>query len=643
MNKYLVFTFTLHLYSLTLFAQLEEGKKQYFQASFRQGIESLRKETSLKNKDEANYWIGLCYDVLGKRDSSLLIYGSIRPSSPFYWKAQARMSITFTFRADHTKADSLLKSIEEISSNLTLPEYLQARWYYHYQRSDFPKALEFAIKNVKLCEQLKYEHWSALANVDLGMAYSKIPDFKKSIETLEKSVEIQKKVGIKAYLYRTYQGLAGVYQANNVYDKSDTYFKKTLQMSDNITPQLRYIVWLGLTTNAIGRKDFVAAEKYIEKAKEIAKTFLDIQQLAYTHVLEANIKLAKKKYKESVVHFKTAIVIYQKIKDVMGTEWCADGLATVYEKTGDYKQSLKYRKLAQESLNVLRTEEKTKIIEELNSKYETEKKEKLISSQKIKILEEDKKKTSIISISLAATLLLVALFVVYSRRQRLKVIKMQQKFEQTTQQLESFNLTISHELRTPIVQMRNTLASINKRLDTPEIQQIEKSLNEMDTLVQSMLQLSKIETEALHYGSVDTQLLITDILEQITLPSNLSFHFDTLPTVQADVSLLRQVFVNLIQNAIKFTSTQPKALIKIESENQTDRWIFKVQDNGVGFPADKANQLFRLFGRLKNSTSFSGFGVGLVIVKTIVEKHGGRVWAEGQEGKGAIFGFELPQ
>jgi hypothetical protein len=112
---------------------------------------------------------------------------------------------------------------------------------------------------------------------------------------------------------------------------------------------------------------------------------------------------------------------------------------------------------------------------------------------------------------------------------------------------------------------------------------------------------------------------------------------------EADPSLLRQVFLNLLLNAFKFTRTRDPARIEIGSRQAGPEIIYFIQDNGVGFDMRRADKLFAIFHRLHNSKEFEGSGVGLSIVQRIVARHGGRVWAEGKVNQGATFSFSLPR
>ncbi|TAE38503.1 MAG: GHKL domain-containing protein [Runella slithyformis] len=267
-----------------------------------------------------------------------------------------------------------------------------------------------------------------------------------------------------------------------------------------------------------------------------------------------------------------------------------------------------------------------------------------ITEQQLSFFKEEKQTQNVILVSLLSSLLLLfGVFVMYDRHQRRQVSKMKTQFESSIQQLQSFNYSVAHELKTPIVQMRGTLHNVAQKVKIPELQQLENALLGMDNLVESMLQFSMIETELLNYSTANTQLLVSDIIAELKPPSHVIFNMNALPVVRADVFLLRHVFSNLIQNAVKFSAKKPRPLIEISAQSQDNKYTFTIKDNGVGFAPEKAEMLFRIFNRLHSKNQYNGFGVGLVIVKSIVEKHGGRVWAQGETDKGAIFGFEIPQ
>jgi light-regulated signal transduction histidine kinase (bacteriophytochrome) len=139
------------------------------------------------------------------------------------------------------------------------------------------------------------------------------------------------------------------------------------------------------------------------------------------------------------------------------------------------------------------------------------------------------------------------------------------------------------------------------------------------------------------------QLVDSVMAEQVALKTKqYDIQIEKLEQADADSNLIRQVWINLISNAIKFSAEKDKPSIKISSWHTDNEIIYSIQDNGVGFNMKYADKLFGVFQRLHKMTEFEGTGVGLALVQRIITRHGGRVWAEAEVGKGATFFFSLP-
>jgi len=144
---------------------------------------------------------------------------------------------------------------------------------------------------------------------------------------------------------------------------------------------------------------------------------------------------------------------------------------------------------------------------------------------------------------------------------------------------------------------------------------------------------------------VNTEALVREVLDELAInlrAREVAIRIDDLPECVGDASLLRQVFGNLLSNAIKFTRKKPQAAVEVGCRAEGGEYVYFVRDNGAGFDAKYADKLFSPFQRLHCANDFEGTGVGLSIVKRIVSRHGGRIWAESEPGQGATFYFTLP-
>jgi light-regulated signal transduction histidine kinase (bacteriophytochrome) len=167
----------------------------------------------------------------------------------------------------------------------------------------------------------------------------------------------------------------------------------------------------------------------------------------------------------------------------------------------------------------------------------------------------------------------------------------------------------------------------------------------MGMLIDDLLAFSRMGRQAMSRARVDLGILADSVwadLRQARPEGEVEFRRGPLPVVTGDLSMLRQVFANLLSNALKYSRGRCPAVIRVEAEDPGAEVVVGVRDNGVGFDMQYAHKLFGVFQRLHSEKEFEGTGVGLAIVDRIVHRHGGRVWAEGTPGAGATFRFSLP-
>jgi PAS domain S-box-containing protein len=222
----------------------------------------------------------------------------------------------------------------------------------------------------------------------------------------------------------------------------------------------------------------------------------------------------------------------------------------------------------------------------------------------------------------------------------------------TNRELESFTYSVSHDLRAPLRHIdgyaRMLAEDGGDRLDGElrrYLDEIGASARRMGRLIDDLLAFSRLSRQPLTRLTVDMKALVDSALSEAASdgPLAATVAVGSLPAVQADPALLRQVWTNLLANAIKYSGKRgTEALVEVTGESDGTRVRYQVRDNGVGFDMRYVDKLFQVFQRLHLQDEFEGTGVGLAIVQRIISRHGGRVWAEGELGKGATFTFELP-
>jgi PAS domain S-box-containing protein len=225
------------------------------------------------------------------------------------------------------------------------------------------------------------------------------------------------------------------------------------------------------------------------------------------------------------------------------------------------------------------------------------------------------------------------------------------ELESINKELEAFSYSVSHDLRAPLRAI-NGYAKIleedyNSILDVEGkrlLNVVQNNAKKMGDLIDNLLIFSKLGRQEVRKTKVDMNELVESVLTEIKKNhgNNLEIKTGVLHPVPADLLLIKQVLINLISNAAKYSQNNENPLIEIKSEKGKEEIIYLVKDNGVGFDMRYADKLFGVFQRLHTEEEFEGTGVGLAIVQRIVTKHGGRVWAAGDINKGATFYFSLP-
>ncbi len=227
------------------------------------------------------------------------------------------------------------------------------------------------------------------------------------------------------------------------------------------------------------------------------------------------------------------------------------------------------------------------------------------------------------------------------------------QFEAANKELEAFTYSVSHDLRTPLITIEGFVRLLIKRysgqLDEKGKQflnAIQKSTTQMGQLISDLLALSRLKRQECKVELIQMEELSRAVFEELKLVNpgrKLKFIFEHIPNAKGDPSLIHQVLINLVSNAIKFSRKRDVAAIEAGGSEGEGENTYYIKDNGVGFDMRDADKLFGVFQRLHSADEYEGTGIGLAIVQRIIDRHGGRVWAEGKIDKGAVFYFTLPK
>jgi signal transduction histidine kinase len=235
-----------------------------------------------------------------------------------------------------------------------------------------------------------------------------------------------------------------------------------------------------------------------------------------------------------------------------------------------------------------------------------------------------------------------------------RVAERTKALETANRELEAFAYSVSHDLRSPLRaidsfsrmledELAATLEPNSKRL----FGVIRRNAQQMSRLVEDLLRLSRLGHRAIQpLTDIDMRELLDAVLVDVRVAhadTVVDLHVGELPPATANAELMRQVWMNLLDNAVKYSRRRPTAIIEISGERADGEVRYRITDHGAGFDPAQAAKLFGVFERLHTDAEFEGTGVGLALVQRIVTRHGGRVWAQGAPDQGATFGFALPE
>jgi light-regulated signal transduction histidine kinase (bacteriophytochrome) len=234
-----------------------------------------------------------------------------------------------------------------------------------------------------------------------------------------------------------------------------------------------------------------------------------------------------------------------------------------------------------------------------------------------------------------------------------RVIERTAELEAANKELEAFSYSVSHDLRSPLRHIEGFVeifrATKSEKLDAEAqeyLKTIADSAKQMGRLIDDLLAFSRTARAELRKTRMNLNEMVQNVLRELSLEiasRDIEWKIESLPPAEGDANLIHQVLSNLVRNALKYTRPRKPARIEIGATSNPSEITFFVRDNGVGFDMKYAHKLFGVFQRLHRASDFEGTGIGLANVRRIVNRHGGRAWAEGEIDAGATFYFTLPK
>ncbi|WP_370476478.1 tetratricopeptide repeat protein [Tamlana flava] len=541
----------------------------------------------------------------------------------------------------------------------------------YYELGNFTKALEYELKGLKLAEENDDKVNLARLSNNLGNVFIRQKNNEKALEYYTYSLNIKKDLGDKYSLTHTYNNLGLAHQNLKNYDLSLSNFLKSAEIAEEINDsrsEARAYSNIGEMYNAQGK--FSEALEYLNRSMTMHHEIGDREGMISTYLYRGGgTYFHQGKYLLAGDDCKKSFDLATEMGVLIAKKEACDCLSKVYEKLGNYSESLKYFKMSSVAKDSLFNNSKTQEITRKEMEYQFERQQladsiafnKEKAEQELRYSEDLSKQRNKVNLVIFGTTGLLLIGGVYWRsRQKSAKLKQERnvilRLKQIDQLKDQFLANTSHELRTPL----NGIIGISESLKDGAAGKLSaKAMENLDMIANSGKRLSNLVNDILDFSKLKNQDLklamqpvdlysVTKLVLKVseTLVDGKSIRLiNSIPKdialVEADENRVQQILYNLIGNAIKFTE---EGKVEIQAANLDGKVAVAIADTGIGIPENKFEDIFKSFEQIDGSRirDYGGTGLGLSVTKQLVELHGGDIEVHSKVGEGSTFTFTLP-
>lgn len=530
----------------------------------------------------------------------------------------------------------------------------------------YPKAIASLTDALRISESTGDKQNIVECFRSLGESYRVVGLYETSLSNLNKSLELSNNSNDSSKISSIYNRLAAVYYESGDNDNAIKYVRTSNKYADSsqkgaaITANNYNI----LSAIYLNDKDYYNAQLYAEKALRTCdeKGLESIKPNILINLAVINFRQSK--YKEALSFSKNALEISEKLGIKSYIPLAARIASSSYYELGNFKEAYKFLKISGQVRDSLVSEKTNQQILEIRTKYETEDKEKELKNQKEKSLYQN---------AIFAAILIVVALVIVIIVNRYKILSTRNKelkgkneiITYQNDQLSELNATkdkffsiIAHDLKNPLgnlKQMTNLLSESFAEFSEDDklefINLMNDSSKNIYNLLENLLEWSRSQRGIISFNPVEVsvKILLIDLLKMlkplalkksITIDNNISMSL----SVTADPNMLQTILRNLLSNAIKFTKKGGKIEIESKPDEDNNFVCIFIKDNGIGINDTLKSQLFKIDEKVSRpgTDDEPSTGLGLILCKEFVEKHGGRIWVESIESEGSTFYFTIP-
>lgn len=536
----------------------------------------------------------------------------------------------------------------------------------YIEQFQYAEGIQYYYNALKIYEELQLHRYIGMANNNIGNIYKENQSYDKAYQHYEKASQSYQIDKDSLQIINVNLNIGSTYLDEENYDKAIQILY--LALDDAKSTGFNHpipVIYNNIAACHINLGNFELAEQNNKLALQFASVNKNRAEIMNANLLAAEMYLRKKDYKKSIHLAQIAYDAAIKNKHLVVLSDATRILYADYKAINQYKTSLGYLELNKVYRDSLFNESRMKIPLSKDFEYQLEK------QKRAQIIEQEKNKLAweaelafqrLISIFLIFGFLVLGLaaFVIFKNLRAKKIAegelanknKMLEKYIESNIQLEQFAHIASHDLKSPLRTVGSFSSLLKRRakdkLNENELEYLDMISNAaklMWNLVDDLMTYSQVNSLQMNLTSNDANHLMEEVLTNLDFSikeKNAKINVANLPNeIMVDETKVRQVFQNLIANSLKFMPTGKTPEININCIPENGFWKFSIQDNGIGIPDEYREKIFKPYKQLHTKDKFEGTGMGLAICKKIVEKHGGDISFESEEGKGTTFYFTI--
>ncbi len=544
---------------------------------------------------------------------------------------------------------------KQINDKAGISNSLNVLGIINYYKGDYLASIENHLKALKIREEIGNTNKIAISYNNISLIYIALEDYDTALQYLNKALTLRKKAKIKTGYALIEENIGDIYYRMGKYDLAVKHLDIALKQSAlSNNKQSEAGIYLIFAKIYIRKQEYKAALKCYNMAYEIYKAMNEKHGVAQSEIGIASIYQEEGKSDLALNQALLAMEVSDSINSLDNIANAANIIQAEYYKKGDIKKAYHYLKIFKDASDSLKITDKIKKVakEEFDYKIQEikEKQDTEIAKQKIFI------QWLTITLVLGSIIVILIIFVsINNRKVNKQLSKLNVKLQELNATKDRFFSIIAHDLRSPfhsLLAFSDALSNDIDNLSNEEIKEfntnINNSLKKQFGLLNDLLNWSRLQNEnfKLELSSIQLSDELNSIIETLSISAsqkniNLINEVDKKVLVNADKNMLQLVIRNIISNSIKFSNKQ--GFVKISSE-QNDGFVkINVSDNGVGIPNSDLDKIFKIDMHYSTTGTAEekGTGLGLILCKEIVEKHGGEISIYSEEGKGTEVSFTL--